>query len=150
MTIEQQKKLNAHIFRLLKVTEIVIPIGRTNKGNLGLKFTQNDDDFEIFLDAVPLSVKDMLADDNNIELKKILTKYLFQTESPTYIPSTKKKSGDFVGKKGDSELDQLKDIVDDSTTHVNVGKITDAAGNDRTDELLRPAPKKRGRPAKAK
>lgn len=77
MTIENQKKLNAHIFRLLKVNEIVIPIGRTNKGNLGLKFQANSDDFEIMLDAVPLSTKNMLEDENNIELKRMLEKYLF-------------------------------------------------------------------------
>lgn len=79
MELSNQKKLANHIFRLLKVNEIVIPIGRTNKGNLGLKFTQNSDDFEVYLDAVPLSTKDMLADDNNIELKKMLEKYLFES-----------------------------------------------------------------------
>lgn len=80
MTLDTQKKLVKHIFRLLKVNEIIIPIGRTNKGNLGFKFTQNSEDFEIYLDAVPLSTKDILADDNNIELKKILEKYLFGDE----------------------------------------------------------------------
>lgn len=78
MELQNQKKLVSHIFRLLKVNEIVIPIGRTNKGNLGLKFQANTEGFEIYLDAVPLSTKDMLADDNNIELKKMLEKYLFE------------------------------------------------------------------------
>lgn len=77
MTIEQTKKLSKHIFRLLKVTEITFPIARTSKGNLGIKFDQNSEDFEIMLDSVPLSTKDMLVDDNNIELKKMLEKYLF-------------------------------------------------------------------------
>lgn len=87
MELNQQKKLNAHIFRLLKVNEIVIPIGRTNKGNLGLKFQANSDDFEIMLDAVPLSTKSMLEDENNIELKRMLEKYLFDKEMP-YRPDT--------------------------------------------------------------
>ena len=78
MELSNQIRLNKHIFRLLKVNEIVIPIGRTNKGNLGLKFQANTDEFEIYLDAVPLSTKDILNDENNIELKKMLTKYLFE------------------------------------------------------------------------
>lgn len=80
MTLDNQHKLNKHIFRLLKVNEIVIPIGRTNKGNLGLKFSENNDSFEIMLDAVPLSTEHFLEDDNNIELKKMLEKYLFEDE----------------------------------------------------------------------
>lgn len=80
MELNKVKKLCGHIFRLLKVNEIVIPLGRTNKGNLGLKFTANTDDFEVMLDAVPLSTKDMLNDDNNIELKGLLIKYLFGEE----------------------------------------------------------------------
>lgn len=80
MEIVHTKKLASHIFRLLKVTEIVFPIGRTNKGNLGLKFTSNNDDFEIMLDAVPLSTKDTLNDDNNIELKRMLEKYWFENK----------------------------------------------------------------------
>ena len=85
MTLETQKKLAQHIFRLLKVNEIVFPIGRTNKGNLGLKFTEGNNDFEIMLDAVPLSTKDMLQDDNNIELKKMLEKYWFDSEKQPII-----------------------------------------------------------------
>lgn len=80
MELSAQKKLNAHIFRLLKVNEIVIPIGRTNNGNLGVKFQANSDDFEIYLDAVPLSTKDILQDDNNIELKKMIEKYWFDSK----------------------------------------------------------------------
>jgi len=90
MTIQNQQKLAKHIFRLLKVNEIVFSIGRTNKGNLGIKFNQANDDYEIYLDAVPLSTKDMLADDNNIELKKMIDKYLFDTipYQPPYVPMT--------------------------------------------------------------
>ncbi len=80
MTIENQKKLAAHIFRTLKVQEIVFPIGRTNKGNLGLKFSSNNDEYEIMLDAVPLKTTSILEDENNIELKKMLEKYLFDKE----------------------------------------------------------------------
>lgn len=90
MTLEQKKKMSAHIFRLLKVTEISFPIGRTNKGNLEIKFNSNTDDFEITLDSVPLATKDMLTDDNNIELKKLLTYYLFEQQqysAMTFIPT---------------------------------------------------------------
>lgn len=80
MTLQDTKKLAQHIFRLLKVDEIVIPIGRTNKGNLGIAFNKNSSDFQIMLDAVPLTTNDMLRDDNNIELKKMLEKYLFEQE----------------------------------------------------------------------
>ena len=79
MELNNQKKLAKHIFRLLKVTDIVFTIGRTNKGNLGLRFSENSEDYEIYLDAVPLPTKDILADDNNIELKKMLEKYLFDS-----------------------------------------------------------------------
>lgn len=78
MEIKDQVKFAQHIFRLLKVNEIVFPIGRTNKGNLGLKFSQNSDEYEIMLDAVPLSTKSMLEDDNNIELKKMVEKFWFK------------------------------------------------------------------------
>lgn len=83
MEIKDQIKLAQHIFRLLKVSEIVFPIGRTNKGNLGIKFSQNSEDYEIMLDAVPLSVKSIIDDDNNIELKKMIEKYWFDSNSPT-------------------------------------------------------------------
>lgn len=81
MELSNQHKLNKHIFRLLKVNEIVIPIGRTNKGNLGIKYQENSDDFEIYLDAVPLRTTNILEDENNIELKKMLEKYLFEQQS---------------------------------------------------------------------
>lgn len=84
MTLQETKKLAGHIFRLLKVSEIVLPIGRTNKGNLGLKFSENSSDFELYLDAVPLSTKDSLVDDNNIELKKMVEKYLFEQPQTIY------------------------------------------------------------------
>ncbi len=78
MEMNAQHKLMQHIIRLLKVSEIVIPIGRTSKGNLGLKYSYNKDDFEMIIDAVPLSTKDSLNDENNIELKKMIEKYMFE------------------------------------------------------------------------
>lgn len=89
MILENNKKLAKHIFRLLKVDEIVILIGRTNRGNLGIRFSANSEDFEIYLDAVPLTTKDILKDDNNIELKKMLEKYLFEQEpiEGAYFPT---------------------------------------------------------------
>lgn len=84
MEIQSQIKLVKHIFRLLKVQEITFPIGRTNKGNLGLKFTQNSEDFEMMLDAVPLRTTNFLEDENNIELKKMIEKYWFNEHNVTY------------------------------------------------------------------
>lgn len=144
-SLENQKKLSKHIFRLLKVNEIVFPIGRTNKGNLGLKFTDNSEDFEIYLDAVPLSTKDVLNDENNIELKKMLEKYLFDTKLVTASTPIKFYPDDM---KFDAKaLKSLEAIVDDGTTVVNVGKVVDGAGKNVTEKFLG---KKRGRPAGSK
>lgn len=93
MTLSETLKLNKYIFRFLKVSEIIIPIGRTPKGNLGLVFSENNDEFDIMLDSVPLSTKNSLEDENNIELKKMIEKYLFSNEilykSPTVGYSTR-------------------------------------------------------------
>lgn len=83
MTQEATKKLVAHIMRLLKVIYIDFPVGRTNKGNLALRFSDQND-FEIMLDSVPLSTKDMLADDNNIALKEMIKKYWFDEQKLSY------------------------------------------------------------------
>ncbi len=88
MKLSQQIKISKHIFRLLKVTEITYPIARTPKGNLGITFNDKNDDFEMMLDSVPLSTKNSLEDENNIELKKMLTKYLFEGEDIIKWPST--------------------------------------------------------------
>lgn len=98
MTLEQRTKLAAHIFRLLKVTDIVFPIGRTNKGNLSLQFSKDKETFEVILDAVPLSMNEY----DNRELKSILTKYLFDNEiftSHTTSISILKKKGRPKGSK---------------------------------------------------
>lgn len=81
MTLSDQKKLAKHICRLLRVTEITFPIARTHKGNLGLAFNVNNDDYVMMLDSVPLSVDNSLEDDNNIELKKMIEKYMFDNET---------------------------------------------------------------------
>lgn len=128
MELSNQKRLANHIFRLLKVNEIVIPIGRTNKGNLGLKFTQNSDDFEVYLDAVPLSTKDMLADDNNIELKKMLEKYLFEDNKTVIYKSAS------VG----------------MSTPVLGSSIQPKHIQELVTNIVYSDPKKRGRPAGAK
>lgn len=80
MTLNETHKLANHIFRLLKLSDITFPIGRTNKGNLGIKFSIYSDDFDIMLDAVPLPAKDYLTDENNIELKEMIKKYWFEHE----------------------------------------------------------------------
>ena len=79
MTLEQTKKLAQHICRLLKVTYINLPIGRTDKGNFGLIFNENGD-WDMMLDSVPLSTKNVLTDENNIELKRMVEKYWFEQE----------------------------------------------------------------------
>lgn len=79
MTHEEQKKLAAHIIRLLKVRSVSFPIAQTDKGNFSIKYT-SDQNYEMVLDAVPLSTKNNLEDDNNIELKAVLEKYWFEKE----------------------------------------------------------------------
>jgi hypothetical protein len=104
MTLSHTKKLANNIFRLLKVNELIFPICRTSKGNFGIRFTPNNEDFEMYLDAVPLTITDSLRDDNNIELKKMLEKYLFDmpvvtsgyatittTTESTPVPAPKKR-----------------------------------------------------------
>lgn len=78
MTLSETHKLAKHILRLLKTTEITFPLGRTPKGNLGITFNQNDDDFTIMLDSVPLSTASLINDENNIELKEMVKKYWFE------------------------------------------------------------------------
>jgi hypothetical protein len=80
MTLSETARITKHICRLLKVTDVTYPIGRTNKGNLGLSFTGEGDDFNIMLDSIPLLTTSPIDHDNNIELKKLLTKYLFDKE----------------------------------------------------------------------
>ncbi len=79
MTLETHKKLVQHICRLLKVTYVQVPVGRTDKGNFGIIFNENGD-WDIMLDSVPLSTKNILTDENNIELKRMVEKYLFEQE----------------------------------------------------------------------
>lgn len=80
MNLEEQKKLANHIIRLLKVRTVSFPIGTTDKGTLSLKYTENTDGYEIILDAVPLTTSSIMEDENNIELKAMLEKYLFSNE----------------------------------------------------------------------
>ncbi len=141
MEMNAQHKLMQHIIRLLKVSEIVIPIGRTSKGNLGLKYSYNRDDFEMIIDAVPLSTKDSLNDENNIELKKMIEKYMFGEIGVQFHSDTLKG------------IRIPPEMIDDSTTVVTVNKVnkSDYQGNigeDVTDEMFPPEPKKRGRPKK--
>lgn len=105
MTLLVQKRFAAHVFRLLKVNEIILPIGRTNRGNLGLRFSTQNDDYEMYLDAVPLSTSNPLEDENNIQLKAVIEKYYFEPLmaspptvhttplAPANAPETPKKKG---------------------------------------------------------
>jgi hypothetical protein len=140
MTLEATQKLAKHIFRLLKVTEVVFPIGRTNKGNLGLKFSSNMDDFEIMLDAVPLSTKSILEDENNIELKRMLEKYWFEDE----------EGSEFTGYvKPQISHTPMKTIYPESTATteaIEVGLAVNVVEN----KIVSEAAKKRGRPSGSK
>lgn len=77
MTLKQTMKFANHVFRLLKITDLSFPIGRTNKGELSMKFTKDREDFEIILDAVPLNLKEY----DNRELKSLVEKYIFESEA---------------------------------------------------------------------
>lgn len=144
MNLEAQKKLNNHIFRLLKVNEIVIPIGRTNKGNLGLKFSANQEYFEIMLDAVPLPTKSMLEDDNNIELKKMLEKYLFEQEGFKFTGS--------IQPQNQSESTKMVDAFETRSTIQTLTPESVSSEAVLTEDKLEVALglKKRGRPAGSK
>lgn len=85
MTLQNTKKLANHICRLLKVSDIIIPIGRTSKGNFGLRFSANQEEYEMYLDAIPLSTKSIIDDDNNIELKKMVERYVFDDSIKSFI-----------------------------------------------------------------
>lgn len=81
MDLTDQKKLANHIIRLLKVRTVSFPIGTTDKGLLSLKYTEGQEEYEIVLDAVPLQTESIVNDENNIELKAMLEKYLFNNEN---------------------------------------------------------------------
>lgn len=68
-----QKVANG-VFRLLKVNSISYPIGRTEKGDLAIRYTKDKEGWEILLDSVPLNEKEI----DNRELKAILMKYLYE------------------------------------------------------------------------
>lgn len=159
MTIESQLKLAKHIFRLLKVNEIAFPICRTNKGNLTIVFNEKKEDFDLFLDSVPLSVKNSLEDENNIELKKMIEKYWFDNKMPQmpqkfYSPLVK-ESGDFMGMKS---IEDLSEIVDNGTTIVTITEEPIKGINstlletpkEYVDDVLNVPKSKRGRPAGSK
>lgn len=95
MTRNETLRLSKHMCRLLKVPEVHWTIARTGKGNIALAFNNNNDEFDIFLDSVPLSTKNSLDDENNIELKKMVEKYLFSNEKvefPIRVPQVKGES----------------------------------------------------------
>lgn len=77
MNLINLKKLAEHIMRLLKVRSVSFPIALTDKGPLSYKYTTGVEDYEIVLDAVPLTIDSIVTDEHNIELKEMLEKYLF-------------------------------------------------------------------------
>lgn len=80
MTLSEQTKFAAHIQRLLKVSSVSFPIARTEKGNLEVMFTKDQEGYTILLDAVPQKAEDILNDENNIELKRAIQRYFFDQE----------------------------------------------------------------------
>lgn len=79
MTLFEQEKLAKHIQRLLKIRYVQIPIATTEKGPLSIKFTKDQEEFDLILDAVPLAING-LDNENNRELKILLCKYLFDSQ----------------------------------------------------------------------
>lgn len=73
MTQEDEKKLAGQIMRLLKVRQVSFPIAKTVKGDLWVKYSQDMDEKQIILDAVPLDTEDF----NNKELIDLLNQYLY-------------------------------------------------------------------------
>lgn len=120
MTLQNQKKLSSHIIRLLKVPEITYPIGRTLKGNLGITFSENTD-YTITLDSIPLSTKSIYDDENNIELKRMIEKYLFEADqnmtfSVPFVPTTSTARLSPIKKKGGRPLGSKNKKHGDNTT----------------------------------
>ncbi len=138
METPNHKKLNQHISRLLKVNEIVFPICRTNKGNFGIKFDASGENFDMYLDAVPLPTKNLLDDDNNIELKKILEKYLFDTNKAT-LSIVQKIHGSEIAMKVKDFL-AVEDVV----------MVSDKEKMDNAEVTQLIPKKQRGRPAGSK
>lgn len=126
MTLTETRKLSKHICRLLKVSEINFPIGRTPKGNLGLVFNANNDDFEMMLDSVPLSTKNSLEDENNIELKAMLEKYLFDTEMHVHTHQIEYTSSKIIPSEGQ----ELKEVA--PKLNEIIEKIAKTNGNPKT------------------
>lgn len=138
MELSSAQKLSKHIFRLLKVNEISFPIGRTNKGNLTIVFNESKDDFDLFLDSVPLPTKSLLEDDKNIELKQMVEKYWFHDKNE--VSNVRLYPTDFP-KLNIEDMD-----VDNGTTIVTIPEE-----NIKRSTFATLTPKKsRGRPAGSK
>lgn len=158
MEISNQKKLSKHIFRLLKVTDITYPIGRTSKGNLGIRFTENGEDFDIMLDSIPLSTKDIMNDDNNIELKKMLDKYLFEQEGFKFTGFVKAQNQPVQVEMVNhfetrSTMETVTPESVSSEAILTVEDVTKAFANPTPEEVVDSVlnvPKRRGRPAGSK
>lgn len=108
MTQSKQLKFAKHIMRLLKVPDVQFNLGRTLKGNLGIRFTESNDQYEIMLDSVALSTESIMTDENNIELKKMMDKYLFDAEPDTILMSAPKEHGETVALHQPVEADDAK------------------------------------------
>lgn len=87
MTTQEQNKLANHIMRLLKVRSVSFPVALTDKGPLSVKYTVDQPEYEIVLDAVPLTTDSVMNDESNIELKAMLERYFFDSQVITLSKS---------------------------------------------------------------
>lgn len=149
MELNNAQRLAKNIFRLLKVNEISFPIGRTNKGNLTIVFNDSKEDFDLFLDSVPLPTKSLLEDDKNIELKQMVEKYWFDKDGVIMPHSF---GGQFRG------VDSLKDFLSDEPITQKTVSVEDSdeapirtlADLSIDGPLVVETKKSRGRPAGSK
>lgn len=140
MELNNAQKLSKHIFRLLKVNEISFPIGRTNKGNLTIVFNESKDDFDLFLDSVPLPTKSLLEDDKNIELKQMVEKYWFDG----HTINGSQFRGTSLESKGPFNVKTVS--IEDSEQIISPSVAFSGIDSFPTNEVKKP----RGRPAGAK
>lgn len=136
MTLEQRKKLAAHIQRILKVRRVSFPVANTEKGPLYLSYVKDAPDFEIVLDAVPLNMNDY----DNRELKSLLEKYLFEIKTELIVPITQEIQEALVAIGAEAPTQLLK--VETELQEIKDSSITQVTYN--------PKGKKLGRPAKSK
>lgn len=124
MTLEQHKKVAENTMRLLKVRYVSYLLAKTEKGDIWVKFTKDQDNYDLILDAVPLDLKDF----NNSQFKKLVEKYWF--EQPSGL----------VGAAGISNK-QLKDMLNvDDIDEIPQEKVDQIAVHNEIDKIVEAGP----------